>query len=168
MVTGLSRRFRIKVSGTPLWDPKIGSPFALAAEPDLLEKLPRLEKRASVVTGRIAAPFIKKILSSRGKWVKVVPVEKDIACLITIDDLRGLDLSALESLVILPGRAFVYDREAKEVLSRDGIERTVMRGPDTLTADAETSMGMTRNEVLAMEMEEFADLIRRINRYGST
>ena len=168
MVTGLSRRFRIKISGTPLWDPGIGSPFALAGEPDLLGKLPRLERRASVITGRIAAPSIRKILSSRGSGAGVVPVEKDIACLITIDDLRSIDPSSLASLVIIPGRAFVYDREAEEVLSRDGTVRTVMRGPDTLTADAETSMGMTRNEVLAMEMEAFADLIRMINRYGST
>ena len=35
-----------------------------------------------------------------------------------------------------------------------------------LTADAETSMGMTRNQVLEMEMEGFADLIRLIKRYG--
>lgn len=168
MVTALSQKFRIKVSGTPLWDPDIGSPFALAGEPDLMRKLPRLERRASVITGRVAAPFIRKILSSRGKSADVVPVEKDIACLITIEDLRALNPASLAPLVILPGRAFVYDREAEEVLSGDGKERTIMRGPDSLTADAETSMGMTRNEVLAMEMEACADLIRLINRYGST
>jgi NifB/MoaA-like Fe-S oxidoreductase len=53
-----------------------------------------------------------------------------------------------------------------DILSEDGISRTVVRGPDTLTADAETSMGMTKNEVLEMEMEGFADLIRLINMYG--
>ena len=37
-----------------------------------------------------------------------------------------------------------------------------------LTADAETSMGMTRNEVLAMEMDGFRDLILTINRYGKS
>jgi len=168
MVTGLSRQFRIKVSGTPLWDPEIGSPFALAREPDLLKKLPRIVRKASVVTGRIAAPFIREILSSRGKGARVVPVEKDIACLITIYDLLRLDPTSLDPLVIIPGRAFIYDREAEEVLSRDGMARTVMRGPDTLTADAETSMGMTRNEVLSLEMDAFRDLILQINRYGST
>jgi hypothetical protein len=35
-----------------------------------------------------------------------------------------------------------------------------------LTADAETSMGMTREGVLLMEMEGFAGLIALINRYG--
>ncbi|OPX68163.1 MAG: Radical SAM superfamily protein [Methanoregulaceae archaeon PtaB.Bin108] len=168
MVTGLSRRFRIKVSGTPLWDPAIGSPFALASEPDLLEKLPRLVGNASVITGRIAAPFIRKILASRGRGTTVIPVEKDIACLITIDDLKSLDPSTLAPLVIIPGRAFLYDREVRDLLARDRNERMIMRGPDTLTADAETSMGMTRNEVLALEMEAFSDLIRLINRYGVT
>jgi NifB/MoaA-like Fe-S oxidoreductase len=68
--------------------------------------------------------------------------------------------------VIIPGRAFVHDEEARSVLSADGTDREVIRGPDTLTADAETSMGMDRNGVLMMEMEGFAELIRTINRYG--
>ena len=35
-----------------------------------------------------------------------------------------------------------------------------------LTADAETSMGMTREQVLEMEFEGFMELIQTINRYG--
>ncbi|HVP94693.1 MAG TPA: methyl coenzyme M reductase-arginine methyltransferase Mmp10 [Methanoregulaceae archaeon] len=168
IVTDLSKRFKsLKVSGTPLWDPEIGSPFAILAEPDLLAKLPMITGKASIVTGTIAAPYIRKVLSSRGEGADVVPVAKDIACLITIDDLEALDPGNLEKTVIIPGRAFVHDREALKVLSSDGVERTVIRGPDTLTADAETSMGMTRNEVLAIEMEGFADLIRLINIHGT-
>jgi NifB/MoaA-like Fe-S oxidoreductase len=48
------------------------------------------------------------------------------------------------------------------------VDREVIRGPDMLTADAETSMGMTRDQVLAMEMEGFAELIQTINMYGSS
>jgi NifB/MoaA-like Fe-S oxidoreductase len=96
----------------------------------------------------------------------VIAVEKEIACLITRDDLSGLDPGDLDDLVIIPGRAFVHDHEAEVILTRDGTLRTVLRGPETLTADAETSMGMTREAVLLMEMEGFADLIRLINRYG--
>jgi len=166
MVTDLAGRFRMKITGTPLWDPQIGSPFSIAKEPDLLAKLPRLERKATVITGSIAAPFIREVLKARGKGARVVPVAKDIACLITREDLEDLDPSSLERLVIIPGRAFVHDREAARVLSRDGVDRTVMRGPETLTADAETSMGMTRNAVLALELEAFSDLIRLINRYG--
>ncbi|MDD1716138.1 MAG: methyl coenzyme M reductase-arginine methyltransferase Mmp10 [Methanolinea sp.] len=166
IVGDLAGRFSMKISGTPLWDPEIGSPFALAREPDLLGKLPRLEGKATVITGSVAAQFLRKILGSRGKGAHVVAVEKDIACLITIEDLQALDPASLDPLVILPGRAFVHDREAASVLSRDGVERTVRRGPESLTADAETSMGMTRSGVLALEMEAFSDLIRLINRYG--
>ncbi len=166
MITDLRKKFTMKISGTPLWDPEIGSPFAIRFEPDLLAKLPRVTKRASVISGSIATPFIDTILSACGSEVPVFPVKKEIACLITADDLRGLDLSALEPVVIIPGRAFVHDTEAEKILSRDGIGRTVIRGPEMLTADAETSMGMTRNDVLAMELDGFRDLILTINRYG--
>jgi methanogenesis marker radical SAM protein len=167
MVTDLSRKFRMKVSGTPLWDPEIGSPFALAGEHDLVAKLPRLERRASIVTGSIAAPFIEAILSQCGDGARVVPVEKEIACLITIEDLQSIETESLESLVIIPGRAFVYDREGEAVLSRDGVKRTVIRGPECLTTDAETSMGMERNAVLALEIEAFSELIQLVNRFGA-
>lgn len=166
MITDLRKKFTMKISGTPLWDPEIGSPFAIRYEPALLAKLPRVTKRASVVSGSIATPFIDTILSACGSKVPVVPVTKDIACLITADDLKKIDLRGLEPVIIIPGRAFVHDAEAEEILSRDGIARTVLRGPEMLTADAETSMGMTREQVLEMEMNGFAELIRLINMHG--
>ena len=165
-VTDLASRFKMKISGTPLWDPEIGSPFAILHEPALMKKLPRVQRRASVITGSVAAPYISEVLSSRGATSPVIPVKKEIACLITIDDLKALDLSILEPTVIIPGRAFVHDAEAREVLSRDGTPRDVIRGPDQLTADAETSMGMTHNDVLAMELEGFFGLIQQINLNG--
>jgi methanogenesis marker radical SAM protein len=166
MVTDISSRFKIKISGTPLWDPAIGSPFAILHEPALMKKLPRVQRRASVITGSVAAPYIGEILTARGAISPVIPVKKEIACLITIDDLRGLDLSTLEQTVIIPGRSFVHDAESRDVLRRDGTSREVIRGPDQLTADAETSMGMTRDEVLALEMEGISSLIQCINLYG--
>ena len=166
LISGLNRRFAIKISGTPLWDPDIGSPFAILNEPYLLDKLPRVQRRATVISGSIAAPFIDKVLASCGSQVPVTPVTKEIACLITIDDFYNLDLSALEPVVIIPGRAFVHDAEVQEVLQKDGSDREILRGPEMLTADAETSMGMTQEQVLEMEMDGFADLIRMINRYG--
>ncbi len=167
LISDLNRRFTIKISGTPLWDPDIGSPFAILNEPDLIEKLPRVQRRATVISGSVAAPFIDKVLASCGSQVPVTPVTKEIACLITIDDFYKLDLSALEPVVIIPGRAFVHDAEVQEVLQKDGSDREILRGPEMLTADAETSMGMTREQVLEMEMDGFADLIRMINRYGT-
>jgi methanogenesis marker radical SAM protein len=166
MITDLSKRFSMKISGTPLWDPEIGSPFALLSEPDLMEKLPRVTKKTSVISGSIAAPFIEKILHTCGSKERVIMVKKEIACLITLDDLKKIDVSKLDPIVIIPGRAFVHDAEAQDILSRDGVERTVIRGPEMLSADAETSMGMTRDQVLEMELSGFAELIQLINRYG--
>ena len=84
----------MKISGTPLWDPEIGSPFAILHEPALMKKLPRVRRRASVITGSVAAPYISEVLSARGCNVPGHPGKKEIACLITIDDLKELDLHA--------------------------------------------------------------------------
>lgn len=167
MITRLGKKYAMKISGTPLWDPEIGSPFAIRHEPDLLTKLPRVTRRASVISGSIATPFIDSILAACGSRVPVIPVKKEIACLITSDDLRCLDLRSLEPVVIIPGRSFVHDSEAERILSADGIRRRVIRGPETLTADAETSMGMTRDQVLGMEIDGFMSLIQVINQNGS-
>ena len=40
LISDLNKKFTMKISGTPLWDPDIGSPFALLTEPDLIAKLP--------------------------------------------------------------------------------------------------------------------------------
>jgi methanogenesis marker radical SAM protein len=166
LITGLHSRHKMKISGTPMWDPEIGSPFAILDEPTLLGKLPRITRRATVISGAIAAPFIEKILRACGSTVPVIPVRKEIACLITADDLESVVLSQVEDTIILPGRAFVHEPEATDLLGRDGRERLIVRGPEMLTADAETSMGMTREHVLEMEMDGFANLIWTINRFG--
>lgn len=167
LVTTLQSRHSLKISGTPLWDPETGSPFALLSEPCLIDRLPRITRRATVVSGSIAAPFIERVLDSCGSECPVVPVEKEIACLITADDLQTLDPATLEDVVIIPGRAFVFEPEAEEIISRDGRERRIVRGPEMLTADAETSMGMTRDQVLLMETGGFSQLIWTINQFGT-
>ena len=157
----------MRVSGTPLGDPDLGSPFILAGETDLIRTLPEVRKRAGVITGSIAAPFISKILEQRGGVELVIPVRKEIADLITIDDLKELDIRALPDTIIIPGRAFVHIREAIEILSADGTERNIIRGPEMLTADGETSMGMERDGVLNLELEGFRALITLINQWGN-
>lgn len=166
LITGLNDRFSLKINGTPQWDPTIGSPFALASEPGLIAKLPRVQKKATIITGSIAAGPVQEILDACGNESWVIGTRKEIACLITAGDLEAIDAGELEETVIIPGRAFVHDEEAAKILSADGVERTVVRGPDMLTADAETSMGMSRNGVLELELEGFASLIRTINKFG--
>jgi methanogenesis marker radical SAM protein len=166
LVNDISDAFAMKITGTPLYDPEFGSPFAILSEPDLIDKLPRISGTASVITGAVAAPFLKSVLEQRGDRATVVPVAQEIGCLITIRDLEALDLSDLEETVVIPGRAFVHDAEAARVLSADGVQRTVVRGPEMLTADGETSMGMSRTGVLQIELDGFRELICTINQYG--
>ena len=156
----------IRITGTPLEDPLIGSPFAIRNVPEALEKLPPVTRTATVITSQVAAPRLKEIFDSLGGTVNVVPLEKDVGCLITIEDFENLDLSEVKETVFIPGRAFVHDREVKEALNRDGADRIVRRGPECLSVDGEMSIGMSREQVLEIEIENFTELIEQINSLG--
>jgi methanogenesis marker radical SAM protein len=166
IVTDISERYDFRVSGTPLWDPRTGAPFALAHHPEEILKLPGLRRSATILTSTTSAPLLSAIFSNLGEKVNVVPVEKDIGCLITIDDFKELDLSCLKGTVIIPGRTMAYDPEIRMVLSADGIDRMVVRGPDRLTVDGEMSISMSPEEVLDLELEAFIELIEEINALG--
>ena len=56
--------------------------------------------------------------------------------------------------------------DAERILSADGIERIVGRGPDTLTVDGELSIDMTDENVIERELEQFNDLVDAINFFG--
>ncbi|MDX8549622.1 methyl coenzyme M reductase-arginine methyltransferase Mmp10 [Methanospirillum sp. J.3.6.1-F.2.7.3] len=167
LVRSVKKITHMRISGTPLCDPDLGSPFILLKENKLLQTLPKVTKHASIITGSIAAPYISQIIESRGGKKLVTPVKKEIADLITVDDLKGLNLHELPETIIIPGRSFVHNSEAERILSADGVQRTIIRGPDMLTADGETSMGMTRDEVLSLELEGFRTLINLINQWGA-
>lgn len=164
MVSEINSAYKMRVTGTPLWDPEIGSPFYIAANPETY--LPSTEKQATIITGAIAAPFLRSIFKRIAPGVNVVHTEKEIACLITIDDIKELELSELQETVIIPGRALVHDREVEEILRSDGVYRIVRRGPEQLTLDGEMSISMARDEVLKTEVEGFNELIRLINAVG--
>ncbi|MGA9188363.1 MAG: methyl coenzyme M reductase-arginine methyltransferase Mmp10 [Methanosarcina sp.] len=161
-----SKHPSMRVTGTPLEDPLIGSPFAIRNVPEALAKLPKITKKATVITGRIAAPRLREIFETLGGSVNIVSPKKDIGCLITMEDFKTLDLSEVNETVFIPGRAFVHDMEVKETLKRDGVDRLVRRGPECLSVDGEMSIGMTREEVLELEIENFTELIEQINSLG--
>jgi methanogenesis marker radical SAM protein len=167
IVDYINSKFDFRVTGTPLYDPEIGSPFAIRNEPDALSKLPGITKEATILTSEVAAPLIQEIFDKLGGLVNVVPVKKDIGCLITIEDINALDLSQIKETVFFPGRAFVHDPQIKKILTDDGIDRLVRRGPDMLTVDGEMSISMTKNEVISKEIEAFTELIRMINVLGT-
>jgi methanogenesis marker radical SAM protein len=166
IVDDIHSRFNFRVTGTPLYDPETGAPFAIRNEPDALARLPEVTKEATIITGEVAAPLLSDIFDKMGRLVNVVPVKKDIGCLITIDDIKELDLSRIKETVFFPGRAFVHDQEIKKILYGDGIDRFVRRGPDLLTVDGEMSISMTKEEVLAREIEAFTEFIQTINILG--
>ena len=72
----------------------------------------------------------------------------------------------MKETVLIPGRALVHDKKATEILSRDGVERIVARGPDKLSVDGEMSSTLSENEVLKTELYAFQDLIEAINFFG--
>lgn len=170
LVRYVDNEFKFRVTGTPICDPKNDAPFALSKSKNkkYLENLPKITSKATILTSKVAAPFIEKIIKNldADDLVNVSAVDKDIGCLITQKDLETANLSELKETVIIPGRAFVHDKKAEEILSRDGTERLVARGPDKLSVDGEMSGTLNKEEVLKRELEAFEDLIGAINFFG--
>ena len=169
LVKQINSEYGFRVSGTPLCDPETGGPFAIAKDENeiFLQFIKPITGEATIITSKIAEPYISKIFNKiEAESVNVVGVEKEIACLITKEDLEQLDLNEIKDTVIIPGRSFVHQLDAERILSSDGNERLVGRGPDTLTVDGELSIDMTDENVIERELEEFNDLVDAINFFG--
>ena len=169
LVKQTNSEYGFRVSGTPLCDPETGGPFAIAKDENeiFLQFIKPITGEATIITSKIAEPYISKIFNKiEAESVNVVGVEKEIACLITKEDLEQLDLNEIKDTVIIPGRSFVHQLDAERILSSDGNERLVGRGPDTLTVDGELSIDMTDENVIERELEEFNDLVDAINFFG--
>lgn len=169
LVESINKEYKFRVSGTPLCDPTTGGPFAIANDENevFLQFIKEVTGEATIITSKIAAPFIEKIFKKiNADSVNVIGVNKEIACLITKEDLEDIDLSDVQESVILPGRAFVHIIDAEKILSADGVDRIVGYGPDTLSVDGELSFDMIDENVIERELEEFNDLVDAINFYG--
>ena len=170
LVKQINKEYNFRVSGTPLCDPETGGPFAIASEENeiFLQFIKPITGEATIITSKIAEPYISKIFSKleTGDNVNVVACEKEIACLITKEDLEKLDLSEIRDAVIIPGRSFVHQLDAERILSADGTDRIVGRGPDTLSVDGELSIDMTDENVIERELEQFNDLVDAVNFFG--
>ena len=170
LVRQVNKEFNFRVTGTPLYDPVNNAPFAVSRTKnhEYLDVLSGVTSEATILTSKIAAPFIAKIINVIGAedLVNVVAADKDIACLITQKDLEEINLKDLKDTVLIPGRALVHDKIATEVLSRDGVDRIVARGPEKLSVDGEMSSTLSENDVLKAELYAFQDLIEAINFFG--
>ena len=170
LVRQINSEYNFRVSGTPICDPETGGPFAISSDENevFLQFIKPITGEATLITSKIAEPYISKIFDKIDveNNVNVVAVEKEIACLITKEDLEQLDLSEIKDSVILPGRSFVHQLDAERILSADGVDRLVGRGPDTLSVDGELSIDMTDENVIERELEQFNDLVDAINFFG--
>ena len=114
LVKQINSEYKFRVSGTPLCDPETGGPFAIAKDENevFLQFIKPITGDATLITSKIAEPFITKIFDKlESDNVNIVAVEKEIACLITKEDLEKLDLSEIKNAVILPGRS-IEDRKS--------------------------------------------------------
>ncbi|WMW23315.1 methyl coenzyme M reductase-arginine methyltransferase Mmp10 [Methanolobus mangrovi] len=166
IVRDASSKHNLRITGTPLEDTLIGSPYAIRNEKEALGKLPEIRKDATILSSRASQERLQEIFTKLGSSVNVVAVDKDIGCLITIEDLKKLNLKDVKETIVIPGRAFVHDPEAVAALSRDGISRFVRRGPEMLTYDGEMSIGLSKEDVLEFEIEQITELIHAINAIG--
>lgn len=170
LVRKINDEFNFKVTGTPVCDPDNDTPFAISKDKnsEYLDILSKINSEATILTSNIAAPYIENIIGKigAGELVNVVAVDQDIGCLITKKDLEEVDFSQLKETVLIPGRAYVHEKIANEVLSSDGVDRLVARGPDKLSVDGEMSGTLSREDVLKTELIAFEDLIGAINFFG--
>ena len=169
LVKDLNNEYNFRITGTPLCDPETGGPFAIAKDENqiFLQFIKPVTGEATIITSKIAAPYILNfIVLLVVVCVNVVGVVMDLGCVITIDVFDSLVLSEIKDAVILPGRSFVHQLDAERILSADGIERIVGRGPDTLTVDGELSIDLTDENVIERELEDFNDLVDAINFFG--
>lgn len=170
LVRETAKNYNLRVTGTPVCDPETDAPYALSKDKnkEYLEILTPVRAEATIVTSKISAPYIEKILENlnAADYVNVVSTSQEIACLITEHDLREIDLNEVNDTVIIPGRCYVHDLVAEKIFRSDGKFRLIHRGPDMLTADGEMSGTLSKNDVLKQELMAFEDLIELINYMG--
>ncbi len=166
LVSKISREFSFKVLGYPFSDPKNDFPFAISRvkNRDILEKLQEIKSEATVITSKLAKPYLEKIFSVIDEFnlVNIVSVDKDIADLITHEDLESIDLDDVKRNVIIPSGALVHDKKAEEILCRDGKFRIIARGPYVLT-NPYFDGDLYKEELLNFELKSFNALIDVIN-----
>jgi methanogenesis marker radical SAM protein len=167
MVDIITRDFQFEVTSFPFYDREKDFPFAIGKKKyrEHLENLPEIERESTIITGKLAQPFLEGIfeLIDEDHMVNVVSVNKDIADLIVPEDLMSVDLSQIKDNVILPRGALVHQIQAQDILGKDGVSREVKRGPYNLTHPYYENLYFTQKQLLDYEVRSFKELIKVIN-----
>jgi [methyl coenzyme M reductase]-L-arginine C-5-methyltransferase len=58
IVTEASENYDLRITGTPLWDPETGAPFALASHQEALARLPPIRRGATIITSAVSQPML--------------------------------------------------------------------------------------------------------------
>jgi len=167
LVRKVSDEFSFRALAFPFYDPEKDFPFAILKKKNrkYLEELPQIKMEATVITSSLTAPFLKRFfeLVDESDLVNVIGVDKEIADLITHEDLQSLDLSEVKKKVVLPSGALVHDEQARKILGKDGTHRKIKRGSYVLTHPYYESVDFNPEELLKHEVKSFKELIDRIN-----
>lgn len=167
LVKKVEDEFSFDIFSFPFYSSKNDFPFAILKEKNrnLVDSLPPIKSEATVITGKLAGPYIQEFFNYFDEFglVNVVVLEKEIADLITHEDLEIIQLDEVKQHVIIPYEALVHDNNAEKILSRDGISRKIIRGPSALTHPYYEGVSFSGDEILRYELESFKNLIDNIN-----
>lgn len=159
--------FSFEVLSFPFYSPLKNFPFAILERKNrkLLTDLPSIKSETTVITGKLAGPFLKEFFNvvDESGMVNVVVLEKEIADLITHEDLESIILNEVKKQVIIPYGALVQDKQAEKILSKDGVSRKIVRGPKVLTHPYYEGVSFNEDELIEYELKSFRELIEKIN-----
>lgn len=166
MVETMNQKFNFTVYGSPAYHPDKGIPYLLSKPKNqkYLKNLNTIHNDATIVTSSLSEVYLKKIVEAvdSDHLVNVVSVDKEIADLITMEDIESLDLKYVKDRVVLPGGALVPDEKAKKYFQTDGRVRTVLRGPMLLFAPC-PDWELDEERLIEFECNSFNTLINTIN-----
>lgn len=166
LVETLNHEFNFTVYGSPAYHPEKGIPYVLSKPQNqkYLKTLNTIHTDSTIVTSSLSAGYLKNILESvdANHHVNVVSVDKEIADLITMEDIESLDLKHVKDRVVLPGGALVHDEKAKKYFQTDGRVRTVLRGPMLLFSPC-PDWENDEKRLIEFECNSFNTLINTIN-----
>ena len=107
--------------------------------------------------------YLKKIFSiiDENSLVNIIGVDKEIADLITADDLSLINLDEVKNKVIIPAMALIRDKQAEKIFNNDGKKKRVVRGPVMLSPLDATILN--EEKPIEFELKAFTNLINLIN-----